>query len=599
MHFFIATDDMKYWNLDASSLVFADHGCLRYSQKEYLKNISFDFLSPLFSDNQDLKEKYEYLESIKKEITVFVVDFLNQQHELAVDVSSWNLLIHYWLSFYVNEMYRCYINVKKAKQLYPNVKAYGIDLSNKIFVKDTSDFNITLFESSDYGMQFYTYAFEYLKIPYVKIQRNPGSNNKRSKREILFIALQKIKKILQIKKNIYGILKFIYNKIFFNKKNELLGIDVYLSNSIKEYLYNKTKGKIKFTSSVPIKKLERYGLRINYKLREKLSINYTGTDDFIAFVCRYILSDLPCFWVENFKKLNELSAKYYPKKINNLMTSTCWANNDIEKNFFRNQRFKNKSKIIELQHGGNYGLLPFNDTFNANYMDIFYTWGWETENSIFKRMPAGKLIDLKKYSYNNQRSILYSSTCSYKRRISFHFLQDGYSYTERIKIFLDSLSADIRQDVVFRKYAKEYNWEISAQLKDRYPSLEMQGWEVPLYKAIQNSRIFFVDNLNTTWIEAISIGIPTIICFDIDNYVLSEPAKKIFNELAQVGIFHSSPVNAAKFLENIYPKAYDWWNSYTIQSVIKNVKNLFGWVPSNSSEIWISELISLLDNKLN
>ena len=232
-------------------------------------------------------------------------------------------------------------------------------------------------------------------------------------------------------------------------------------------------------------------------------------------------------------------------------------------------------------------------------MDIFYTWGWETENSIFKRMPAGKLIDLKKYSYNNQRSILYSSTCSDKRRISFHFLQDGYSYTERIKLFLDSLSADIRQDVVFRKYAKEYNWEISNQLKDRFPSLVIQDWDVHLYDAIYDSRIFFVDNLNTTWIEAISIGIPTIICFDMNNYVLSEPAIKIFNELAQVGIFHSSPVTAAKFLENIYPKADDWWKADMIQSVIKRLKNLFGWVPSNSSQIWESELISLLDNQFN
>lgn len=593
-YFFIPTDDEKYWNLKTPFVVFADRGCLRFSQKGNLKNLSYDFLPPLFSDNKDLKEKNEYLEDIKEEISSYVVDFLNRYHKLSCDVCSWNLLIHYWLSLYINEMYRCFVNVKRAKELYPNITSYGVDLSNRIFIKDTSDFNNTLFNSPDYGMQFYTYAFNYWGIPYTSIERDLVQDTTCSKKTMFLSFLQEVRRIFFVKKNLYAVLKKIYIKLFFSRHIDLLGIDVYLPDAITNALRAKTNGKIKFVSSVPIKKLYKGKTEPNYILRENLFIEYKGHDDFVDFVCKYILSDIPIFWLEKFYILNKLSKRYYPKNVANIITSTCWACNDIEKNFFREQRLNNKSKIIEVQHGGNYGLLPLNDTFNANYVDIFYTWGWTSENSFFKRMPAGKLISLRKYKYTDQTDILYSSTCCYKRRLTFQFLQDGYSYTKRIKLFLGALSPAIRENVVFRKYVKEFNWEISDQIREFYPSVKLQGWDIHLYEAISKSKVFFVDNLNTTWIEAISIGIPTIMCFDIDNYVLSESAKKILEEMAQVGIFYSSPINAAKFIENSYAEIFVWWNSRKVQSVVNTIKNLYGWVPLNSDEIWQEELLSLI-----
>ncbi|MBQ3799223.1 MAG: hypothetical protein II837_02900 [Treponema sp.] len=86
----------------------------------------------------------------------------------------------------------------------------------------------------------------------------------------------------------------------------------------------------------------------------------------------------------------------------------------------------------------------------------------------------------------------------------------------------------LRTELVFRKYQAEYTWDISARLRDTFPDLRMKDWSVSIIERMYESRLFVVNHLSTTWIEALSLGISTVMVFDSDNYVLTDEAKKTF-----------------------------------------------------------------------
>lgn len=585
--FFVATEDMSFWSMGADTLVFANRGLLRYNaEDEIKKEHKVEFLKPMFESNKEQEALYGYLDSIGKRIKPYIVEALNTYNHCNYDQASWELLIHNWVYSYINHMCRCFSDVRAAKEKYPDIVSSGIDLKEKKYVLTTGDYIRKTCDSSEFVVQLYTYAFDWFDIPY-------NINNYESEKKTISPLGTKRRPNIGVRPFLWYIENLLAR---YNKGEKIVFSSVYLP-------YHEISLPLKlrlrvFNGNSSDAMLFREGIpSVDRSFRENAQIKYTEddlkNDSFFCFLCAHILSDIPLYWMEGFETLKRQAHKLYPEKPKAILSSVCYYHDEFFKFYATEQHSLYKSKTIEPQHGGNYGLTAF-VSYCRTPVDLFYSWGWR-QGSGTKRMPAGKLCGRKKYLFSQQRDILYSSTCLPCFYHSFTPLQDGISYTERIKTFISSLPDFLRKELAFRKYQNEYTWDISARLRDAFPELRIEDWSIPIIERMYQSRLFVVDHLSTTWIEAISLGIPTVMVFDPGNYSLTDEAQKTLALLESAGIYHRSPEAAAKFVAEIYDDAWGWWNKVDVQEAVRQTKELWGWTPDNWKEIWRDELMSLLE----
>ena len=91
------------------------------------------------------------------------------------------------------------------------------------------------------------------------------------------------------------------------------------------------------------------------------------------------------------------------------------------------------------------------------------------------------------------------------------------------------------------------------------------------------SEFVILDHYSTTFLEVIKLGIPFILILDKKYIYLTKLKNPFFKELVRNKIVHLSEKSASKFLNKIYGKHIDWWNSIKIKnSISKFKKNNFG-----------------------
>ena len=64
-----------------------------------------------------------------------------------------------------------------------------------------------------------------------------------------------------------------------------------------------------------------------------------------------------------------------------------------------------------------------------------------------------------------------------------------------------------------------------------------------------------------------SLNKPTIFFWNPEYWELRETSISDYNELIDVGIFHTSPQSAANFINKIYSNIDGWWFSEKVQVV--------------------------------
>jgi putative transferase (TIGR04331 family) len=95
-----------------------------------------------------------------------------------------------------------------------------------------------------------------------------------------------------------------------------------------------------------------------------------------------------------------------------------------------------------------------------------------------------------------------------------------------------------------------------------------------------------VTTLGTTFIENVGRGIPTLIYAQPEIYEIRTEYREIFDELAKVGIFHESPVSAARWATSIWDRVEQWWNSEPVQVAVHLYGRHFAGFPSEERRTW-------------
>lgn len=297
--------------------------------------------------------------------------------------------------------------------------------------------------------------------------------------------------------------------------------------------------------------------------------------------------NLPTAYLEGYGKLIAQTAELpWPRKPKLIWTSVSENSDDVFKAWAAG-KVEQGTPLIIGQHGGHYGTgrWAFVEDHAIAVSDRYLSWGW-TEEGKSKVEPLGQLkakrplgvrhaiqphallvtVALPRYSY-----WMYSIMVA---RQWLDYCEDQYA-------FVEGLPESIQDALIVRQYPEEYGWEQAARWHERFPTLRLDDGRSDITGLIRQSRLYISTYNATTYLESFTMNVPTVIYWNPKHSELRETAIPYFDELKRVGIFHDSPLSAARHVAAVWDDIDAWWGDPSVQKVLDRFKARYCNLPDD------------------
>lgn len=260
------------------------------------------------------------------------------------------------------------------------------------------------------------------------------------------------------------------------------------------------------------------------------------------------------------------------------------------------------NRLMYVQHGSDYGQVRHvSDVEMVEYSQhAFGTWGWTRHEGCkgnFVALPYPQLEGLdRRWQGRNGDSLLLVGT----EMPAFAYRLDAHpsplqtvEYRKDKGRFLEALGRDLQCRTLYRPYfpvpgsLRDADWLLS-----RFPQVRMATGSLSTH--FFNCRLLVLDHNGTTLLEALAANMPTIIFWRRDAWPLTRDADALLDSLAQAGIWHATPQQAAAKAAEVWENPLDWWMSDAVQHVRRMYCALQAMtVPGGPTPYWLQTLKSL------
>lgn len=539
-----------------------------YYLDEFIINENFNdknYILSTFCGNN--KEKFYHLEKInvlKKKIFQVITKLLNGHFQIEYDEKFWRILIGPWFNFSIETFYNRLNSIRKILKNYDINKVtlnYNKEFNN-ISSKNTNEF-IHYIDDLDWNQKVYSFVFDYLNIDINK-RFVEDINHKKNEKPNFFL------------KTFFNIISTsiveLGDKLIVNTSLSKIN-EIKLQTLIKQFpllnIYDKF-------SNTELKKKFDHDLRINlFKKYSNKNVNNDKDDD-QDFYVKLLLLSLPLIFLENFVFFKKkIEKKKFIKNVKIIITSQNFDENEYFK-FLAAFSYLNDCKLYYLQHGNVDGVTKF-DIYD-NHLTTptkYYTWGWTKSNlnqkdnqnisSFYNLKSSGyKLFDK---NFNFKKKLIFFGPHYYTRRHFWDVLDLNKSLFTNQLDFLKNLNIDL-QNIVCVKLGDRYLNETKDKIYIINKNIKNLSTFKPAYKYDNLISIFSYDS--TGFYEHLCLNKPAIMYYDFNHDDINQNAKIYYDKLKSVNIIHSSPIEAAKFINNNYVNLLDWWYSSETQLMISD-----------------------------
>lgn len=326
----------------------------------------------------------------------------------------------------------------------------------------------------------------------------------------------------------------------------------------------------------------------------------TDSGSFKEILYKIIWKVLPVSLVEQFTQRRNVALAFLNKKnINSIIISQYFWIYDTQKILLAEAKERG-SKIFGFQHGGGYGQqsIVATERVERQICDYFITWGWDDNGSCpTLPLPVPHLSELAGTHIKEKNDILYIG--SHAPMYMFRYMDywnpeyvclKYYMLKER---FLKNLSESVKKNILYRPYPIEYGWNEKERISEIVPSVRFfLGGH--LTDIMARSSIVVIDHPGTSFLEALTINVPTIIFWDKYHCCMREETRSYFKLLSDSGILFYDPVEAAKKVNQIAGVPEEWWNRQDVQLARKKFCSRYAWADQNWQEIWKKNIQPLL-----
>jgi len=289
----------------------------------------------------------------------------------------------------------------------------------------------------------------------------------------------------------------------------------------------------------------------------------------------FLESTMPRSFLDGFRPLLE-QARRLPYKPGRLRLGTLSFWNEQEKVIAALAKEHGEKRVV-TQHGGEYGMIPYNMMYNEmeGTNCIFISWGWffgHPANGHVLPLPSpyhSKIANRHKRQNDSLIVIGQSVRINLNR---FHWsCRSGLPlwYCKDVVRFLGNLDDDVKRDTVFRPHTRVANdIEIRDVVSGRFP--EMPMLEGDLNEALLKCRLVVMNTFSTTINFTMAANVPTVAYMPPHIMKPHSKAARHFEPLRKCGILHETEEQAATHINRIWPDVEQWWASPDVQEARLN-----------------------------
>lgn len=256
------------------------------------------------------------------------------------------------------------------------------------------------------------------------------------------------------------------------------------------------------------------------------------------------------------------------------------------------------TKLLYHQHGGCYGIDRQHvlELYETRVADFYYTWGWSVPGNSKVRSLILPPCSIPKC----QRKFILLNCGDYPDNLYRIQYQPMGSFVDQFRqetcSFLSKLSDT--SNLLIRPYFYDYSGRFVRSMQDSAPGVPIDDHRIGSIKRFAQSKIVVHNYLGTSYLETLSLNIPTVCFYDADYYLCRDTIKPLFDALENVGIIHRNALSAAQFVDSIAVNPSSWWFRNDVQEARRLFVKEFVTDSSNWRQVWERELQSVLRSTL-
>lgn len=574
-HYLVATQDTKYWPTDGEVWMLVP-GCLSEEHNNNLDTLSANgsILDP-YQSAKKIDCSYKKINQLAEWLLDILAAKLNKVHGENNELIYWRTLLSPWVLFYCLVMFDRYSRLINAKELKKDACLFIVD-SHVHYepLIDTVSFSKFAEQDDNFNQRIFANIAQILDIPIVtkSVQYQPKKTSRNNFfTEIKNILISKIK--ISIKKRFNSFVGLCASRI----KLVLIDFDATLTKKMALFFGSHFRIATVFVSHE--ENFIGFDCNTAKQKRDHLKCTTNEPDPLKYAILQGLVDYLPKAYVENYKlNKDQLKKSVINKLPQNILTSSGFTYNEILKLSFAESSLSNGQFHI-FQHGGDYGVKKHHpqEALERKYASKFITWGWQDNNDqniITGFCPLTTIARLgqpKRESKNCE--ILYVS--DYCPRFCLSRLSNYARSLSLQERFFRNVAPDLIAKIKVRLHSIDGGWNRKERLLNINNNIRFDDRSRDFLDELGFAKIYITDHLSTSWLQALTENVPTIIFWDNDAYQARDSAKKAFDKLRAANILHASPEDAARWLKKICSDPNSWWQSDDCQSVITDVVSEF------------------------
>jgi putative transferase (TIGR04331 family) len=587
---FLATTALsEFWEKE-QEILFLGPWCLRNGRTEDWNGLRWQIMPSPWDDRRRFYDAAHYLDQFSESMLDRLAEYLNVVHQVSYSPRYWRILIGPWLLHFIHAVYDRYVLLTEAFKFDPGLHTIVLDPQCYRTPRDTLE-TFRWLSDDRYNLQVVShqlaltgYSFPSRinneSLPRVDRRRSASSNLKRLARKSGRLAGECIGRILRTEWEIALCDTYLSSKQVMN---------IILGSHFRALALETMRNEWSFTIPTATFDSRRHGLA---------RLDASGA--FEKLLVELLPQNFPTLYLEGYRYARTEVAREIRRIPPVIVSAVGWYVTEPFKFVAAEAAETSGSRLIAMQHGGGYGLFrsaPLEE-HELRIADRFMVWGWaENGDRSYRNLPSPPLSLLYTTGYKNQcnklsKSILYVADAYMPYLIRFHSSPQGIRGEKSIRWqvqFLEALPAVVRQAVVFRRYPGDHRSAIRDEIRNRFSDVRWDD-NSSFYQTLRNSRLVVIDHSGTSFLEALVMGVPTLLFLDPQYSEVREGAEPCFESLRKVGILWESPQSAAAKLAEVYDDPWPWWSSEAVQEARRIFVNRYALGRGDWLDCWVKAL---------
>lgn len=137
---FLATiSNTAFWDTD-DELLFLDPWCMRYDRRQEWKGLKYRVLPNPWSNRVRLNGDIAYCTDVGNYLVNELTPYLNAMHGVSFSRRYWQVLLGYWLHYYIHDLYSRFVHLRNALDLFPDIRTFSLASDCWLTPHDTAEF---------------------------------------------------------------------------------------------------------------------------------------------------------------------------------------------------------------------------------------------------------------------------------------------------------------------------------------------------------------------------------------------------------------------------------------------------------------------------